>query len=139
MEFFVRIDDIDLSSDYDGSTIDPLINTFTITINRTSAGTSPIIHRDTQHGSVLRFSYKISCMSNYYREDCSIYCQSRDDDTGHFSCDSQGAIQCLPGYQNSDSNCTECSLAPSCCKSGYLGHGKARQYVLAICVRHTWQ
>ncbi len=37
--------------------------------------------------------------------DCG--CTSRDDFTGHFTCDTNGTKVCLPGYQNPETNCTE--------------------------------
>ena len=117
MEFFVRIEDVDFSSDYDGSTNDPLINTFSIPVSFAGMGTSPVVYRDFEHGSVLRLSYQISCFPNFYGENCSTYCLPKDDESGHYTCNQQGSIECLSGYQNPLTNCTECSLAPGCCKS----------------------
>lgn len=51
-----------------------------------------------------------------YGEDCSVPCESHDNDTlGHFTCNSDGEMVCLEGYQNPDSNCTECRPAQGCC------------------------
>lgn len=117
MEYFVRIEDVDISDDYDSSSNDPLVNTFTIPIIFSGSGSDPpTFHRDLQHGSALRLFYQASCSANYYGRNCSTYCLPRDDDTGHYTCDQHGQIQCMIGYQNPLSNCTECSLAPGCCK-----------------------
>ncbi len=51
--------------------------------------------------------FTIACKEGYYGPDCSISCTPRDDSTGHFTCDEDGTILCLPGYQNTTTNCVE--------------------------------
>ena len=48
--------------------------------------------------------------------DCSVFCNDTDGVDGHYTCDENGNKQCLNGYQNSSTNCTECIPAFGCCK-----------------------
>ncbi len=45
------------------------------------------------------------CKEGYFGPDCG--CSPRNDSTGHFTCDENGTIVCLPGYQNTATNCVE--------------------------------
>ncbi len=49
---------------------------------------------------------RVLCREGYFGPDCA-GCTPRDDSTGHFTCDVNGAIVCLPGYQNTATNCVE--------------------------------
>ena len=53
----------------------------------------------------VTISYRLLCSENYYG-DCSVFCEARDDDSGHYTCDAQGNIMCNDGYQGNDTNCT---------------------------------
>ena len=54
---------------------------------------------------MVNLSYRLSCIENYYGGDCSVFCEARDDDSGHYTCDAQGNIVCNDGYQGTDTNC----------------------------------
>ena len=47
----------------------------------------------------LRYSYHVICDEYYHGESCSDYCRPRDDQFGHFTCDSSGSRTCLPGWK----------------------------------------
>ena len=47
------------------------------------------------------------CKEGYFDPDCDIPCTSRNDSTGHFTCDTNGTKVCLPGYQSPETNCVE--------------------------------
>ncbi len=47
------------------------------------------------------------CKEGYFGPDCGILCTSRNDSTGHFTCDTNGIKVCLPGYQNPETICVE--------------------------------
>lgn len=64
----------------------------------------------------LEMRFQVSCAINYYGSDCSTICMPVDDSTGHYRCTQNGTIECLSGYQNAQSNCTECIPAEGCCK-----------------------
>ena len=46
------------------------------------------------------------CAMNFYGSSCATYCQERDDETGHYTCASDGNRECLNGYTNPMTNCT---------------------------------
>ena len=52
--------------------------------------------------------FRVTCQREYYGRNCSIICIAQNDDTfGHFTCNQDGTIQCLEGFQNPQNNCTE--------------------------------
>ena len=70
-------------------------------------------------GSDVTFtvSFSLTCRANFYGSNCTVHCRPADsDELGHYSCLSDGRIQCLEGYRNETSNCTECVLAEGCRK-----------------------
>ncbi len=61
-------------------------------------------------GSISLFYIKdilVSCKEGYFGPDCGTPCTPRDNSTGHFTCNVNGAIVCLPGYQNTTTNCVD--------------------------------
>uniref|UniRef100_A0A8C9G5E9 Delta-like protein n=1 Tax=Pavo cristatus TaxID=9049 RepID=A0A8C9G5E9_PAVCR len=46
----------------------------------------------------LRYSYRVVCSENYYGESCSRLCKRRDDRFGHYVCEADGSLTCLPGW-----------------------------------------
>lgn len=57
---------------------------------------------------VLQTRIRASCMQNYFGKNCSTFCAPRDDDSlGHFSCDAEGRVTCLPGYCGPETSCVE--------------------------------
>lgn len=53
----------------------------------------------------LAFATRVTCNENYYGDQCSNYCRSRDDNHGHFLCSEQGHITCRPGWQGTENYC----------------------------------
>ena len=45
------------------------------------------------------------CREGYFGPDCG--CSTRNDSTGHFTCDTNSTKVCFPGYQNPETNCVE--------------------------------
>ena len=81
-------------------------------------------------GSKVTFtvSFDVACIPDSYGPYC-IYCLAADsDDSGHYTCLSDGSKQCLPGYVNESTNCTMCELAAGC--------GKSTTYTLQKCKGH---
>ena len=57
---------------------------------------------------IFTVSFSLDCEWDYYGPNCTVYCRPSDsDELGHYSCLSNGSIQCLQDYQNEDTNCTE--------------------------------
>ena len=57
--------------------------------------------------SSIAFGYRILCAPDYYGPNCTIYCNARDDDHGHYGCNSHGDRYCLTGWTNIDNYCTK--------------------------------
>lgn len=57
--------------------------------------------QDVQSGgqTELRYSYRFICIENYYGDSCSKICAPRDDRFGHYTCNPEGQISCLPGWK----------------------------------------
>ena len=73
----------------------------------------------TNHSGVFNFGYfvlsfRVTCTENFYGSDCTTFCMERDDDLGHYTCDSEGNIVCRERFQDPSTNCTECG-------EGYTG------------------
>lgn len=62
----------------------------------------------------LDISFRLTCGEDYYGPEC-VFCMDTNDTTGHYTCDrSTGEKVCLEGYQNSDTDCTECAPHQHC-------------------------
>lgn len=46
----------------------------------------------------LTYSYRMVCDDNYYGPSCSVMCEPRTDQFGHYTCTSNGTIVCLDGW-----------------------------------------
>lgn len=57
--------------------------------------------QDAQSGkqTELRYSYRFICNENYYGDSCSKKCTPRDDRFGHYTCNPDGQLSCLPGWK----------------------------------------
>lgn len=62
--------------------------------------------------ATLAYSYRVTCQSNYYGDQCNILCRPRDDVYGHYTCSQRGNVVCLPGWQGS--YCLEPICSPGC-------------------------
>ena len=61
--------------------------------------------------------FGVACDGNRYGPFCDVECVGRDNSDGHYECNQDGVIECLEGYQNLETNCTECVAADGCSKS----------------------
>lgn len=59
----------------------------------------------TNVNSELNYSYRVMCDNHYYGSTCSNYCKPRDDEFGHFRCETDGTKVCMDGWQGD--YCTE--------------------------------
>ena len=66
--------------------------------------------------ATINLSYKLVCANtNYYGVDCSVFCEPRDNDTGHYTCNPvTGAKECLSGFINPNTNCVCTTNNPNC-------------------------
>ena len=51
----------------------------------------------------LSYATRIECAINYYQSNCSVHCIPTNDNTGHYTCDTNGSKICLRGFTNADS------------------------------------
>lgn len=60
----------------------------------------------------LRYSYRVVCSENYYGESCSRLCKRRDDRFGHYVCEADGSLTCLPGWTGEYCTKRKCRSVP---------------------------
>lgn len=128
LNLYVQVDNVDTdsrqSSEVDG---DQLVAQFDVFIdislegNRTAMVDRTRYYDRIHHGTFLFLTIELSCEENYYGAECDKFCQSRDDESGHYVCDNDGNIICLEGFYNEATNCSaECSPSEAgCCEYGY--------------------
>lgn len=99
VQIYIAVIDIDTSSS------DDLVDTFTINASLQVGDqyTSPRTNISTNRYARITLSFRVMCADNYYRQDCSTFCLSQDNETGHYTCDKEGNKVCLEGF--SGSNC----------------------------------
>ena len=53
-------------------------------------------------------SFRVRCQNNYYGADCDTFCEAKDDDVnGHYTCNSDGSIQCREGFEDTNNECRD--------------------------------
>ena len=78
-------------------------------------------------GSEITLSFRLTCATDYFGDDCSTFCRPQNGSRGHFSCDMSGNMTCLPGYSNPAVNCTVPICAHDCGSTGVcVGPGECR-------------
>lgn len=77
---------------------DLLISLFTIQ-RQLGIGTDWSQEAQTEKQTELRYSYRFICNESYYGESCSKKCTPRDDRFGHYTCNRDGQLSCLPGWK----------------------------------------
>jgi hypothetical protein len=53
----------------------------------------------------LNYGIRVTCNENYFGEQCTVSCRSRDDDHGHYVCNEKGERVCLPGWKSTEDYC----------------------------------
>ncbi|XP_072560073.1 delta-like protein A [Paramormyrops kingsleyae] len=101
-----------------GSTDDPATESLEHLISRMiiqrhlAAGEEWTQDVHTAAGTELGYSYRFVCDEHYYGEGCSVFCRSRDDAFGHFTCGDRGDVLCSPGWRGQ--YCTQAICLPGC-------------------------
>lgn len=115
MDFFVRVTDAGLQNNQND-----LVAQFVIPINLNPASNNSkpgVAYPSISNlGQFIRLAFRLSCAENFYGDDCTRSCVGRNDDVGHYTCDSNGDVVCLEGFQEESTNCMQCTLAAKCCK-----------------------
>lgn len=101
-----------------GPSGDDIVDTIIIDVNISLATTftTPTIYTGAAQYAQMELSFRVMCTENFYGQDCSKFCEARNDSAGHYTCDAQGNRVCLTGYQDPSSNCTVCVPAVGCCE-----------------------
>lgn len=82
----------------DSNNPDLLISLFAIR-SQLAVGTDWAQDALTAKQTELRYSYRFICNESYYGESCSKKCTPRDDRFGHYTCNRDGQLSCLPGWK----------------------------------------
>lgn len=98
VQIYIAVIDIDTSSS------DDLVDTFTINASLQVGDqyTTPTTYISTNRYARITLSFRVRCADNYYRQDCSTFCLSRDNETGHYTCGKEGNKLCLEGFGGSN-------------------------------------
>ena len=58
---------------------------------------------------IVNMTFRVMmCPENFYGTNCATFCVAQNDDqNGHYTCNGDGSIQCLPGFENTDNNCRD--------------------------------
>ena len=85
---------------------DILVDRFFIDVNIPvgSGITVPTFYNGDERIGEIQLSFRVTCTENFFGSDCATFCVERDDELGHFTCDSEGNIVCREGYTGE--NCT---------------------------------
>lgn len=113
LQLLIRVEHIGDDILDDNQLIDRVIIELFLSVDDSPSTFSGTGERGTVSALVSQVS--VTCEGTFFGTDCNTFCIMRDDSTGHFRCDEDGNIVCLSGYQNPDTNCTECVPAPNCC------------------------
>lgn len=103
MQLYIKSEDADTYSEPD------VIDEIYIDIPPGTGINSPAQTYIGVHGvASMGVSYLLTCVQpNYYGQNCDVFCLPKDNENGHYSCNTAtGAKECLAGYYNPDSNCT---------------------------------
>lgn len=67
--------------------------------------------------ATLELSFCVTCTFEFYGSLCDVFCPlAQNDSFGHFMCDGNGTRVCLEGYNELETNCTDCIPLEGCCK-----------------------
>ena len=59
----------------------------------------------------VQMRFRVMCQQDYYGADCSIFCVAQNDNVnGRYTCNSDGSLQCLEGFENPRNNCRDSKL-----------------------------
>ena len=88
---------------------DELVTTFSIKqeLELGASFTQPESFQGANAVGVIELSFRAACTENYFGADCATFCEERDDELGHFTCDGEGNKVCLQDYKNPSTNCTQ--------------------------------
>uniref|UniRef100_A0A8C0CLQ1 Delta-like protein n=4 Tax=Balaenoptera TaxID=9766 RepID=A0A8C0CLQ1_BALMU len=97
-----------------------------------AVGQNWLLDEQTSPLTRLRYSYRVICSDNYYGDSCSRLCKKRNDHFGHYVCQPDGSLSCLPGWTG------EYCEQPVCLSGCHEQNGYCSKPAECIC-RPGWQ
>ena len=104
--------------DRDSATRDDFVDVLVVDmpLSPSDSPSLPALYPSRAGVSHFSISFGVECSVGLFGDQCNVFCEPRNDSTGHFMCGSGGERVCLEGYKNSSANCTDCAPAYGCCK-----------------------
>ena len=98
-----------LDEDGQSSGDDHLDNIFiTRTLQVSNVFTEVMEYTGNNNRVTVGMSFRVRCQNNYYGADCDTFCVAQDDDVkGHYTCNSDGSIQCREGFEDTSNECRD--------------------------------
>ena len=95
------------SEDEDSLDADDLIdrNPFNQYLSPTGIWTNTITVPGIYDAASIAMQFRLVCNQYYYTASCNVYCKPRDDNGGHYTCNSDGTKNCRSGWTNPNNNC----------------------------------
>uniref|UniRef100_A0A2I3S045 Delta-like protein n=2 Tax=Pan TaxID=9596 RepID=A0A2I3S045_PANTR len=97
-----------------------------------AVGQNWLLDEQTSTLTRLRYSYRVICSDNYYGDNCSRLCKKRNDHFGHYVCQPDGNLSCLPGWTG------EYCQQPICLSGCHEQNGYCSKPAECLC-RPGWQ
>ena len=66
------------------------------------------------HVATITLKFEVSCSENHFGEDCNVICEETNDINGHYACDREGNVICLPGFVDPSNHCICPASEPNC-------------------------
>lgn len=125
IQLYIRATHIvgDPDREYDLMTDDLLIDNMYIEIDNLTSFSprTPTEHYRGDNGLLeAAIQFEVNCETDHYGPYCDVECHGRNDPEGHYRCNQNGDWKCLEGYQNLETNCTECVAAVGCSEELYV-------------------
>ena len=100
MRLYIEVEDNDVF--YDDHVDDIYV---TISLTPSSSFTSRTAYSGVHGNSRIELSFRLQCGSNLYGNNCTTFCEARNDSEGHYSCGTSGQRICLSGWSGPSSDC----------------------------------
>lgn len=80
-------------------------NAFNLDLSPSSQWSNELEANGYYNRAQFKIRVRLYCQANYYGSDCSVHCVPQDNNSGHYTCGSNGEKICNTGYTNSAGNC----------------------------------
>ena len=88
--------------------LDDIFITRTLQVSNINVFTEVMEYTGHNNKVTVGMSFRVRCQNNYYGADCDTFCVAQDDDeNGHYTCNSDGSIQCKEGFEDASNECRD--------------------------------